>query len=79
MPTTNLTELTLADPAAQRNFETLSLFLNEFAQRFYWGTGTPEGAVAAPVGSVFLRTDGGAGTVLYVKESGIGNTGWIGK
>ena len=43
------------------------------------GTGTPEGVVAAPVGSLFTRTDGGAGTTLYVKESGAGNTGWVGK
>lgn len=43
------------------------------------GTGTPEGAVAAPVGSQFMREDGGAGTSLYVKESGTGNTGWVAK
>jgi hypothetical protein len=43
------------------------------------GTGTPEGAVTAPVGTLFLRTDGGAGTTLYVKESGTGNTGWAAK
>lgn len=43
------------------------------------GTGTPEGAVTAPVGSLFTRTDGGANTTLYVKESGTGNTGWIAK
>ena len=43
------------------------------------GAGTPEGAVAAPVGSLFTRTDGGANTTLYVKESGTGNTGWIAK
>ena len=43
------------------------------------GTGTPEAAVTAPIGSLFLRTDGGAGTTLYVKESGAGNTGWVGK
>ena len=43
------------------------------------GSGTPEGAVSAPVGSLFLRTDGGAGTSLYVKETGSGNTGWVGK
>lgn len=47
--------------------------------RFITGTGTPEGAVAAAVGTVFLRTDGGAGTTLYVKESGTGNTGWAAK
>jgi hypothetical protein len=43
------------------------------------GSGTPEGVVTAPIGSMFLRTNGGAGTTLYIKESGTGNTGWIGK
>lgn len=43
------------------------------------GSGTPEGAVTAPVGSMFLRSDGGAGTSLYIKETGTGNTGWVGK
>jgi len=43
------------------------------------GTGTPEGIVTAAIGSLFMRSDGGAGTSLYVKESGTGNTGWIGK
>lgn len=42
-------------------------------------SGTPEGAVTAPVGSLYTRTDGGAGTTLYVKESGTGNTGWVAK
>ena len=45
----------------------------------YSGTGTPESVVAAPVGSMFLRRDGGASTTLYVKQSGTGNTGWVGK
>jgi hypothetical protein len=39
-------------------------------------TGTPEAAVTAPIGSLFLRSDGGAGTAVYAKESGSGNTGW---
>jgi hypothetical protein len=43
------------------------------------GAGTPEGAVTAPIGSLFTRTDGGASTTLYVKESGAGNTGWVAK
>ena len=41
------------------------------------GAGTPEGSVAAPVGSTYRRTDGGSGTAFYVKESGTGNTGWV--
>lgn len=43
------------------------------------GSGTPESAVTAPVGSLFLRTDGGSSTTLYIKESGTGNTGWAAK
>lgn len=45
----------------------------------YVRSGTPEGEQAAPVGSICLRTDGGAGTTFYVKESGSGNTGWAAK
>ena len=41
-----------------------------------WGTGSPESVVTAPVGSLFLRTNGGASTTMYVKESGSSNTGW---
>lgn len=43
------------------------------------GSGSPEGSKTAPVGSLYLRSDGGAGTTLYVKQSGTGNTGWVGK
>lgn len=43
------------------------------------GAGSPEGAQAAPVGSLWLRTDGGSGTAMYVKESGTGTTGWVPK
>jgi hypothetical protein len=42
-------------------------------------TGTPEGAIIAPIGSTAMRRDGGAGTSFYVKESGTGNTGWVAK
>lgn len=43
------------------------------------GAGTPEAAVTAAVGTLYLRTDGGASTTLYVKETGAGNTGWVAK
>jgi hypothetical protein len=43
------------------------------------GIGSPEGVVTAPVGTLYTRSDGGAGTTLYVKESGTGNTGWVAK
>lgn len=40
------------------------------------GHGIAEGAVTVNVGSLYMRKDGGADTVLYVKKSGTGNTGW---
>lgn len=43
------------------------------------GTGSPEGVLTAPVPHLYLRSDGGASTTLYVKESGSGNTGWVAK
>jgi hypothetical protein len=43
------------------------------------GTGSPEGVLSAVVGSLYTRTDGGAGTTLYVKEAGGGATGWVAK
>jgi len=49
------------------------------AATFTSGTGSPESVKTAPVGSLYTRTDGGASTTLYVKESGAGNTGWIAK
>jgi len=51
------------------------LYLN--TTKIATGTGAPENAVTAPVGSLWLRTDGGTTTTLYVKESGSGNTGWV--
>src|SRR6266404_5091350 len=40
------------------------------------GSGSPETAIPAPIGSLYLRTDGGSASTLHVKESGSGNTGW---
>jgi hypothetical protein len=47
--------------------------------RFLTGTGSPEGVVAAPICSLFLRQDGTAATTLYIKTIGTGNTGWTAK
>jgi len=73
-------------PALKRNGTGLEVMLADdsgFAasQSLYvrFGSGSPEGVVTAPIGAFYSRTDGGAGTSLYVKESGTGNTGWIAK
>lgn len=46
---------------------------------WFQGNNSPEGSITAPVGSLYSRKNGGAGTSFYVKESGSGNTGWVGK
>ena len=51
----------------------------DYNRRWTYGTGSPEGVVTASPGSLYTNWSGGAGTTLYVKESGNGNTGWIGK
>lgn len=61
------------------NFSAISGAITFTGVKILVGPGTPEGAQAAPVGSLCLRTDGGANTTLYVKESGTGNTGWVAK
>ena len=44
------------------------------------GGGNPNGQITATQCSLFLRTDGGAGATLYVKESGTNNNvGWVAK
>lgn len=44
------------------------------------GTGSPEGVLSGNRGDTFHRTDGGAGTCFYVKESGDGTVnGWAAK
>lgn len=40
------------------------------------GTGSPEGVITAPLGSTFRQSDGTAGAILWLKQSGAGNTGW---
>jgi hypothetical protein len=49
------------------------------AQRQFVCQGTPEGMLSAPVGAIAQRIDGGAGTSFYVKQSGTGAAGWVGK
>lgn len=54
-------------------------FYNDASRSIRLGTGSPESVVTASPGSLFLRTNGGAGTSMYVKETGTGNTGWVAK
>lgn len=40
------------------------------------GNGNPEGSITAVIASMWLRADGSASNVMYVKTTGTGNTGW---
>ena len=40
------------------------------------GTGTPEGVVATGPGSIFLSRGGSSNQPIWVKVTGLGNTGW---
>ena len=51
----------------------------ELQDRLQSGAGSPEGVIVAAVGTLYVRTDGGTGTTLYVKETGVGDTGWVAK
>jgi len=41
------------------------------------GAGSPEGVVTANITQRYMDTLGVAGSILYIKQSGSGNTGWI--
>lgn len=45
------------------------LFNAAATSRVLTGTGSPEGAVASAVGTLYLRQDGGTSTTLYVREA----------
>lgn len=40
------------------------------------GSGTPLFVVSAPVGSLYLRTNGVADSTLYIKSAGVDSAGW---
>lgn len=41
------------------------------------GDGSPEGVIAAPRRTRYYNRTGAAGTLLYVKTTISGNTGWV--
>jgi hypothetical protein len=67
------------DGDATLNGEMTAESFNQGGITWKSGSGTPEGVITAPIGSIYSRSNGGAGTSFYVKESGVGNTGWVGK
>lgn len=71
-------ETKLADDSAYAEHRALTFSVNN-ACVIRSGSGSPESAVTGNVCDLYLRTDGGASTTMYIKESGTGNTGWVAK
>ena len=62
------------------NVQHLNELHDALEEKIKFGEGSPEGVVTANRGCLYLRTDGGAGTTFYAKETGDGtNTGWAAK
>jgi len=57
---------------------TTNLTINQ-APGVTWTSGDGAPNFAASPGSLYTNTAGGSGTTLYVKESGTGTSGWVGK
>jgi len=53
------------------------LIIEESGAGLYAFAGDPNTFVTANPGSICLNTSGGAGTAVYLKETGAGNTGWV--
>lgn len=60
----------------QRAIDNLVKKVNTATTNVYSGYGSPEGVLAADVGSLYTDKKGVAGAILYVKESGTGVNGW---
>lgn len=41
------------------------------------GTGSPEGVLEAEPKQMYMDESGSAGSILYIKQTGTGSTGWI--
>lgn len=67
--------------AIERWYTALVAAVNALLTGTQSGTGSPEGVVTAPQGTIWRRTDGGSGTTLYAKTSGgvtsPTDTGWV--
>lgn len=61
-----------ATPAAASGVSALTM--GSAGIGIYWGTGSPSTALSAAQGSLYIRTDGGASTRLYINSDG--STAW---
>lgn len=41
------------------------------------GSGSPEGVITASPTRMYMDTAGSTGSILYIKQTGTANTGWV--
>lgn len=77
----NLEHTADENPGIDRNFQKISGLFEVLQQiPFFVGTGDPNGQVTSSPPAIYFNRSGGAGTTLYIKESGASTSaGWIGK
>lgn len=63
-----------AEYAFLLNAQTAGMSAADLLYLGYHGTGSPEGVVTAPVGSLYVDRNNGT---IYSKTAGVGNTGWV--
>jgi hypothetical protein len=65
-----------------QSLEDVTYNFEQLGGQILTGTGAPEGRIGAPIGVIYLRSDGSTGSTLYVKEraaSPTDPTGWAAK
>lgn len=67
----------VSEPTTDQNFRELDTRLRELEQFIFYGQGSPEGVVLTQPGAIYFDLTGGAGSTIFSKESGTGNTGWV--
>jgi hypothetical protein len=70
----------IEDPNIRQALEVISLAFTDLRGLLFIGTGAPGGVVTASPPAIYLNRSGGAGTTIWIKESGAATSaGWVGK
>lgn len=72
-----LTDILLEGGIPTAQFHTWMDQITEAVKVPLTGSGSPEAVVIASVGRWYVDASAGAGTGIYFKETGEGDTGWV--
>ena len=71
-----ITDIIIEDGLSSVQFHTWMVQVTEALAPPITGSGSPEGVVVSTTGRWYVDTSAVAGTGIYFKESGEGDTGW---